>query len=95
VLGSPLQFNGALGYSPEVAGRFIGFGNAGFAVFGASALFLACLVAARGGRGARAVALAILAGAVLLDGAPVWGADVGGVLALVPAFGLVAVRLLG
>ena len=61
VLGSPLQFNGALGYSPEVAGRFIGFGNAGFAVFGASALFLACLIAARGGAGARTVALAILA----------------------------------
>ena len=95
VLGSPLQFNGAFGYSPEVAGRFIGFGNAGFAIFGASALFLACLIAARGGRGTRVIALAILLGAVLLDGAPMWGADVGGVLALVPAFGLVAVRLLG
>jgi hypothetical protein len=95
VLGSPLQFNGALGFSPEVAGRFIGFGNAGFAVFGAASLFLACLIAARGGRTARVLALAILAGAVLLDGAPMWGADVGGVLALVPAFGLVAMRLLG
>jgi hypothetical protein len=95
VLGSPLQFNGALGFSPEVAGRFIGFGNAGFAVFGASALFLACLVAARGGRGARVIAVGILVAAVALDGAPVWGADVGGALTLVPAFGLVTMRLLG
>ena len=95
VAGSPLQFNGALGYSPEVAGRFIGFGNAGFAVFGVAALFLACLAATRGGRRAVLVALAILSGAIVLDGAPFWGADVGGVLALVPAFGLVGLRLLG
>ena len=39
VIGSPLQFNSALGFSPEVAGRFIGFGNAGYAAFGAAALF--------------------------------------------------------
>jgi hypothetical protein len=95
VLGSPLQFNGALGYSPEVAGRFVGFGNAGFAVFGVGALFLACLTAARGGRRALVAALLVLAGAVALDGAPIWGADVGGVLTLVPAFGLVALRLTG
>lgn len=95
VIGSPLQFNGALGFSPEVAGRFIGFGNAGFATFAASALFLACLVAVRNPRRGRAVALAVLAGAVILDGAPFWGADVGGVLSLVPAFGIVGMRLMG
>ena len=38
VLGNPLQFNSALGFSPSVAGRFIGFGNAGYAALAAAAL---------------------------------------------------------
>ena len=95
ISGSPLQFNGALGFSPEVAGRFIGFGNAGFAVFGAAALFLAGLVAVRFPHRGRILGVAVLGGAVVLDGAPIWGADVGGVLSLVPAYGLVVMRLLG
>ena len=32
---------------------------------------------------------------VFVDGAPFWGSDVGGILSLVPAFGLTAVLMLG
>lgn len=95
VAGSPLQFNGALGFSPEIAGRFIGFGNAGYAVFSASGLFLAVLSVVRFPRAGRLVALSVLTAVVVVDGAPFWGADVGGVLSLVPAFVIVGVQLLG
>jgi hypothetical protein len=36
-----------------------------------------------------------LAVALLADGAPIWGADVGGVLSMVPAYGITAALLLG
>jgi hypothetical protein len=96
VLGSTLQFNSALGFSPEVAGRFIGFGNAGYAALAAASILLAGLVAHRfaGGRGVK-FALALLAVVILADAAPFWGADVGGVLSMVPAFGITALLLLG
>ncbi len=95
VLGAPLQLNAVFGYSPTVAGRFAGFGNLAFAQLAAGAVLLACLVAGRvGGRKGVALALAILSVVVLLDGAPFWGSDVGGVLALVPAAGVTAWLLL-
>ena len=39
--------------------------------------------------------MAVLAVALLADGAPMWGADVGGVLSMVPAYGVTAALLLG
>ena len=96
VLGSNLLFNSGFGSSPEVAGRFIGFGNIGYAALGAAAVLLAGLVARRvGGRNGAWVGIGILAVALVADGAPFWGADVGGVLSMVPAFGLTALLLLG
>jgi hypothetical protein len=96
VLGNPLQFNSALGFSPSVAGRFIGFGNAAYAVLAAAALLLAGLLAYRiGGRRGAWWGVGVLAVALLADGAPIWGADVGGVLSMVPAYGVAAVLLLG
>jgi hypothetical protein len=96
VLGNPLQFNSALGFSPSVAGRFIGFGNAAFAALAAAAVLLAGLLAYRvGGRRGAWCAVGVLAIALVADGAPFWGADVGGVLSMVPAFGVMAVMLLG
>jgi hypothetical protein len=86
LLGAPLQLNAVFGYSPTIAGRFAGFGNLAFAQLGAAALMLAGVLAYRlGGRRGLAAAAAVLVGAVILDGAPFWGSDVGGVLALVPA----------
>jgi hypothetical protein len=94
VTGAHLQFNTVFGYTPTIAGRFAGIGNLAFAQLGAAALVLAVLVAWRiGGRAGRWAALAILVVAIVLDGAPWWGSDVGGVLALVPAAGLLFMAL--
>ena len=96
VVGTPLEFNSALGYSPTVGGRFAGFSNHAYAALGASTVLLAPLLARRvgGSRGVRAVA-ALFVLVVVVDGAPFWGSDVGGILSLVPAFGVMMVMLLG
>ncbi|MGZ8735015.1 MAG: hypothetical protein ACXW1M_07490 [Acidimicrobiia bacterium] len=96
VTGSRLQFNSGFGYSPEVAGRFIGLGNISYAFLAASAVLLAGLVAHRvGGHAGAWSGISVLALAVVVDGAPFFGADVGGVLTMVPAFALTAAILLG
>jgi hypothetical protein len=96
LFGAPLQFNTALGYSPTAAFRFTGFGNLTFAELAASAILLACLLVHRLGRGVGLpVALGVLVVALLADGMPMWGSDVGGVLAATPAFLVVALMLWG
>jgi hypothetical protein len=96
LLGAPLQINSALGYSPTVAGRFAGYGNLAYSALASSAVLLAALLAFRVGRprGPR-LAVTVLAVAIVADGMPFWGSDVGGVLSMVPAFGVAAVMLLG
>jgi len=101
--GARLQINTILGYSPIVGGRFAGVGNMAFAVLGASALAAAALLVhrgAEGGEGRRArlaliVAAALLVVVIVVDGAPPWGSDVGGVIALVPAYGVGLLLLAG
>jgi hypothetical protein len=96
VTGARLQFNSTLGYSPTVAGRYAGIGNLGYAQLSAGALLLAGLVAARvAGRRGVLLAIALLAVVFVVDGAPFFGADVGGVLSIVPAYALTATLLLG
>ncbi len=96
VTGASLQMNAVFGYTPTVAGRFAGVGNLAFAQLSAAALLLAALVAwRRDGRHGWGVAALLLAAVVLVDGLPFWGSDVGGVLALVPAAGLLLVLLSG
>jgi hypothetical protein len=96
IFGGPLQFNTVFGYSPTIAGRFNGLGNPAFSMLAAAGIILAALVAHRvpGRRGVRC-AVGILAWCVVLDGAPMLGADVGGALTLVPAAGVTAWMLLG
>jgi hypothetical protein len=96
VTGAHLQFNSTLGYSPTVAGRYAGIGNLGYAQLSAGTLLLAGLVAARV-RGRRGVWIAIgmLGAAFFIDGAPFFGADVGGVLSMVPAYAFAATLMLG
>jgi hypothetical protein len=90
VTGERLQLNAVFGNSPIVAGRFSGLGNLAFSVLGASAVVVATIVVHKSGR--RATGLAAAAGvfglAVIVDGAPFLGSDVGGVLALVPGFAI-------
>jgi hypothetical protein len=96
MLGARLQFNTSMGYSPTVAGRFAGLGNLGYAQLASAMLLLAGLVAFRiGGRRGAWVAVGLLGLAVVVDGAPFWGADVGGVLSMAPAYAVTAMMLLG
>ena len=95
LVGAPLQLNTTFGYSVAVAGRFTGLGNLAFALFGSATIVLAALIVDRTGpRGVR-VAVGLMAAVVVVEGLPMLGADVGGVLAMVPAFGVTALVLLG
>ncbi|HET6954380.1 MAG TPA: hypothetical protein VFI47_28705, partial [Acidimicrobiales bacterium] len=96
VSGARLQMDSLLGYNPLVAGRFAGIGNIAFSVLGAAAVVLAAQVArGRSGRGAAAGVLVVAVPVVVIDGWPRWGADVGGVLTLVPAFAVLALLVTG
>jgi hypothetical protein len=104
VAGGSLQLDTVFGYSPIVAGRFSGYGNLAFAMVSMAALVVvtggwavAALVqdrqVPRPRQGWLAGAAMVFVAVVVADGHPAFGADVGGVLALVPA-ALVALVLL-
>lgn len=97
--GSPLSLTTLMGGQPLIGGRFYGFGNPLFAVFGAAVLVFAMAVAdALAPRGVRAGVIAVSAiglGAAVIDVLPALGADVGGAPALIPAFAVLALRLSG
>lgn len=91
--GSWMQLNSLAGYSPIVAGRFVGFGNLAFAVFAAAVLLSAAYFAQLLPPRRRAFFLITVAVvAVIIVGAPIWGSDVGGVIALTPAGIALAMR---
>ncbi len=92
--GAHLQIFTMAGYSPLVAGRFAGIGNVAFGVYAAGAVLAAAGVASVTRRPALAVA-AIGVLAVVVDGTPLWGSDVGGVLALAPTFCVLAWLMTG
>jgi len=103
VTGGNLQLNTPFGYSPIVAGRFAGYGNQAFSI-----LTISALVAVTGGweiwgrrrpdvgdlRRALAASSLFLV-VIVLDGAPEWGSDVGGVISTIPAFAVCLLLLLG
>ena len=96
--GTPLAFNNPLGMNAVVAGRFYGVSNTAFAlVAGALIVVIASVwVALGGGRRSALLVTALLGGAALLvDGAPQLGADVGGALTLVPTLAFLAAGLAG
>jgi hypothetical protein len=95
LVGAPLQVNTVFGYSTAVAGRFAGLGNLAFALFSAAALTAAVVVVDLAGRRLLPVAFGLLVAAVLVEGLPMVGADVGGVVAMVPAFALTGMVLAG
>ena len=109
VLGGRLQLSTPFGYSPIVAGRFQGLGNLAFALIAASAVVVATgpvglrrpswpLEAATSDVTPRAYvawAVGVLGLTFIVDGFPAFGADVGGVLAIAPAFALVVILLAG
>ncbi|WP_019874500.1 hypothetical protein [Sporichthya polymorpha] len=100
MFGSRLQMNNPFGLSPLIAGRFYGFGNIAFAVFAVCALVAAAGGAAaliRRGRPEPAAVVVLVVGAIaaLVDGWPRFGADFGGVIALVPGVALLAAGVAG
>ncbi|PSL05218.1 hypothetical protein CLV30_10484 [Haloactinopolyspora alba] len=99
--GSSLQQSSLLGLSPLVAGRFYGFGNIPFAIFVVASLVAAAALGQwlldRGHTrrfAATGVAVVGLV-AVVIDGAPQAGADVGGILAAIPGFAVLVLGTLG
>jgi hypothetical protein len=94
VLGSRLQVATVFGDSPIIAGRFTGINNVTFAFFLLAGCMLACIAVDQvpGDRGRRLM-LAILGAILIVDVAPMWGADVGGALAGLPALVLVGTGL--
>jgi hypothetical protein len=93
--GSTLQFNSAFGVSASIGIRLTGFGNTSYAAIAAAALFFAAFIAHRvGGRRGAWIAISVLGLVVIADGAPFLGSDVGGLLSLIPAYGVFAALLL-
>lgn len=95
--GTQLQFVSMMGLQPVYGGRFYGMGNVGDALIATSSLFICALLAGvlvRAGRRDLAAATVILIGLVtlLIDGAPNWGADGAGPLAMFPAFAYLALN---
>jgi hypothetical protein len=96
VLGSELQLSTVFGDSPIVAGRFSGVNNVTFAqVMVASILLGVGIVHRWPERRGRIGMVALFAATLVMLGAPMWGADVGGVLAGVSAFAVTATLLAG
>ncbi len=98
--GTVLQQGSILGSTPTFGARFYGFGNLTFSVYAVTALVLAGHLAAaarRSGRPRAAVAAVLGVGllTVVVDGWPGFGADVGGILALVPAVVVLALGVAG
>ena len=94
VLGSRLQMSTVFGDSPIVAGRFSGINNVTFALFlGAGVVLAASVVQGIRPPGGPRLMLLLLAGLLVVDVAPMWGADVGGALAGLPALAVLAVGL--
>ena len=95
--GARLQLAGILGYAPQSASRWFGLGNTAFGVLAGATLLLAGLHVAHAPRRreAWATAAALVAVVTFVDGAPFLGADVGGVVTLVPVGALALMALAG
>jgi hypothetical protein len=88
--GSRLSLSAAFGYSPTGNSRLYGISNYSFGQVAAAACLLAAMVAAWRTRiGAVVLLLAVLA----VIGMPIWGSDVGGILAFTPTVLLFALLI--
>ncbi len=95
-----LQQGSLIGPSPAMGARFYGFNNMTFAVYAVAATVLAGALAtwfltAGRRRGAILTVAAVGVITVVVDGWPAFGADFGGILALVPAFTVLALLVGG
>jgi hypothetical protein len=97
VTGANLQVNTVFSYSPLVAGRFAGIGNIAYSVLAAVTVITAALLVHReeGSRRSLGIAGGLFVVAVIVDASPRYGADVGGILALVPGLWITWMLLAG
>ncbi|MGI8777964.1 MAG: hypothetical protein ACR2LJ_11440 [Acidimicrobiales bacterium] len=86
--GGRLEIDAPFGNSPVTGGRFYGVGNIGSGFLMAGLIVAAGLALDHWGRRAVAPCVAALGAGVVVGGAPWFGADVGGALASVPAYGI-------
>ena len=104
--GGRLQIDTVFGYSPVVAGRFAGYGNLSFALLAISTVVLSTGLWGLGrlreapsrterGQVGLALVIGLFLVAIIADGYPAFGSDVGGVLALVPAGAVIVLMLSG
>ena len=84
--GSQLHYNAVFGYSPTSNSRLYGISNYSFGVVVVTSLCIAAGLAHFLPRRGAAAALGLLGFVLVVEGMPVWGSDVGGVLAAVPTF---------
>lgn len=95
-LDSRLNLSTVFGDSPIVAGRFAGVNNVTFAQLMVAAILLSCFLVHRvTDRRGVAGALVLLAAVVSVNVMPMWGADVGGIFAGLPALAIVGTMLGG
>lgn len=91
--GAHLLFGSFFGYSPDTSSRYFGINNSVFAILSACAVLVATFTVERWRDDERPgqgiwIAAVLFGITVVIDGAPWAGADVGGILTLVPVLGV-------
>jgi hypothetical protein len=86
--GGRLEIDAPFGNSSIGGGRFYGVGNVGFGFLAAGLIVVCGLALDRWGRRAGPWVVGALAAGVALGAGPWFGADVGGMLTAMPAFGV-------
>lgn len=95
VFGSTWQVSSIFGNSPVTGGRFAGLNNVAFSFVIAATLGIAAACRQRFGPRADVGIAALFAVVLVVEGAPMWGSDVGGILAGVPIFVVAWLALTG
>jgi hypothetical protein len=95
--GNHLHLSSILGLSLSSAGRYYGFGNSSLALLAACSIMLGMIIIeeCHSKREMAIIVSGFLAFIAFVDGAPMLGNDIGGIVTLVPVFTVVIARLLG
>jgi len=94
--GSKLSLSAAFGYSPTGNSRLYGISNYSFGMVAAASCLLASLIAARWPtRRGRLSAIGLLVAVLVVVGVPVFGSDVGGIIAFTPTILVFAALVTG
>jgi hypothetical protein len=95
VSGSHLSLSAAFGYSPTGNSRLYGISNYSYGMLAAAVCLLASVLTRSGTPRRRVAAVGLLVATLVVLGVPIWGSDVGGVLAFTPSIALFVVLVLG